>query len=72
MKLDVSSIGDETKVKMLRLNAEFLEASIESTEGLMSYESLRRVMLSVVKTMRQQANQIDKEQKRTLEGPPDA
>ncbi len=71
-KLDISAIGDETKVKMLRLNAEFLEASVESTEGRMSYESLRRVTLSVVQTMRQQADAIDGERKRSLEGPPDA
>lgn len=71
-RLDVSSIGDETKVKLLRLNAEFIEASVESTEGRMSYESLRRVMLSVVETLRQQAKQIEVESKRNLEGPPDA
>lgn len=72
VKLDVSSIGDETKVKILRLNAAFIEGAIESTEGRMSYESLRRVMLSVVRTMRQQAAEIDAEQKRNLEGPPEA
>jgi hypothetical protein len=69
MKQDVSSIGDETKVRMLRLNAEFIEASVDSTEGRMSYESLRGVMLSVVQTLRHQASEIDEARKRSLEGP---
>lgn len=71
-KLDVSSIGEETKIKMLRLNATYLEASVESVEGNASYDSLRSTMLYLVETMRREADEIERERKRSLEGPPGA
>ena len=70
VRADVSSIGDETKIKLLRLNATLIEQSIDSPEGRMSYESLRSVMLSVVTAMRSQASEIEAKQKSELEGPP--
>lgn len=70
VRMDVSSIGDETKIKMLRLNATYIEASIDSPEGRMSYESLRSVMLSVAAAMKTQAVELEARQKGELEGPP--
>lgn len=72
VRLDLSAIGDETKVKMLRLNAALIETSVDSPEGRMSYESLRKVMLSIVRVMKVQANEIEGKQKGELEGPPKA
>lgn len=70
VRFDLSAIGDETKVKMLRLNATLIETSVDSPEGRMSYESLRNVMLSIVRVMKAQANEIEAKEKGELEGPP--
>jgi len=70
VRFDLSAIGDETKIRLLRLNATYIEQSIDSPEGRMSYESLRNVMLSVVETMKSQAKEIEARQKSELDGPP--
>lgn len=71
-KFDVSSIGDETKVKILRLNAAFIEAAVQSIQGQMTLETLTDAIYSVTKTLREEAEEIEARLKKGLEGPPEA
>lgn len=68
-KIDVSAIGAETKVKVLDLDAAYIESLLNSAEGKAGYESLREAMLRAVETIRQQAREIGEQVKRNLNGP---
>jgi len=68
-KLDVSSIGNETKVKVLRLNASFIEAAMATVGPSASAESLRDAMVSVIQTLREEATELDEDLRRGLDGP---
>lgn len=69
-KIDVSAIGAETKVKVLDLDAAYIESLVNSAEGKAGYESLRGAMLRAVETIRKEAREIDEKVKRNLKGPP--
>lgn len=67
-KFDVSSIGDETKIGVLRLNASFLEKTIGAVEEK-SFEALKGLMTAAIRAMREEANGIEAKVKRELDGP---
>ena len=68
-KLDVSSIGNETKVKVLRLNASFIEAALATAGPGATAEMVRDAMASVIQTLREEAAALDEDLKRGLDGP---
>lgn len=68
--LDVSAIGNETKVRMLTLNADFMEALLGTRQAYASHESLIEVIQRGIKVMREQAAEISVTLKKGLDGPP--
>lgn len=68
-KFGVSSIGNETKVKVLRLNASFIEAAIATLGPNPTVEGVRDAIASVIQTLRGEAADLDEDLRRGLEGP---
>jgi len=71
-QLGVSSIGDETKVKVLELNAAFLEGLLLTSEARASHASLLGVVHNAIQTMKEEAAIISERLRSNLDGPPDA
>lgn len=71
-QLGVSSIGDETKMKVLELNAAFLEGLLLTAEAGASHASLLGVVRNAIRTMKEQAAVISERLRSNLDGPPDA
>lgn len=71
-RLGVSSIGDETKVKVLELNAAFLEALLLTKEAKTGYDSLLGVVQAAIRTLKEEAAGISERLRKELGGPPEA
>lgn len=70
--LGVSAIGDETKVKVLELNAAYLAIMLKMSEAKTDHASLLGVIEGVIRTLREQAAVISLRLRKSLDGPPEA
>lgn len=70
--LGVSSIGEETKVKVLELSAAYLESLLMRPEATKDHASLLRIIQDAIMMMKELASEISGRLKKNLDGPPES
>lgn len=70
--LSVSSIGEETKTKVLTLNAAYLEIMLRQPQATVDHAWLLAAVADAIRVMRDQAAEISARLKKSLDGPPES